>query len=46
MQDPAGAFGETFSGFSNWTKCLGPVDYPALIADLHADTAVAEHTLK
>ena len=36
MQGPAGAFGDTFSGFSEWTKTLGLIKYPALIADLQS----------
>ena len=36
FQDAAGAFGQTFSGFCNWTKTLGPIDYPALLSDLQA----------
>lgn len=35
-QDPAGAFGETFSGFCNWTKTLGLISYPQLISDLQS----------
>lgn len=36
LQQAAGAFGDTFNGFSEWSKTLKIIDYPALLSDLQS----------